>query len=140
MSKEPRLLGGLPRGWKLEQPDLDPDYQGSVGPLRRADKASLRLARKNLREIPERDFKGQGLHLVERSSGETWEVITSQVDLVDPKSSGAEAFVVRDGWFVPLRRPDWKHEGDSSQMIGETFGREARGDDPMPVPPGMEIR
>ena len=101
----------------------------------------MRLARKNLKEIPEKDFKGQqGLHLVERSSGETWEVITTQVDLVDPKSSGVEAFVVRDGWFVPLRPIGWRHEDDKSRAVGEVWGRAARPNDPLPVPAaGMEI-
>ena len=102
----------LPVGRRLEQPGYDPRRIGTVGVLRRADEASLRLARRNLREIEEKDIEGQGLHLVERTSGETWEVITSFVDLVDPKSSGAEAFVVRDSLFVPLRPVGWRNEAD----------------------------
>jgi hypothetical protein len=41
----------LPTGRKLEQPGYDPNYVGTVGPLRPANEASLRLARKRLREI-----------------------------------------------------------------------------------------
>jgi hypothetical protein len=140
MSKEPKLFGSLPRGWRVEESDYDPDYQGSVGPLRRPDAASLRLARRNLREIPEKHIEGQGLHLVEKRSGQTWEVVTSLVDLVDTKSSGAEAFVIRDEWFVPLRPLGWKHERDESVAVGEVYGREARPKDPMPMPvAGMDI-
>ena len=87
---------------------LRPDYIGTVGVLRRADDARLKLARRSLREIPETEIEGQGLHLVEKSSGETWEIITSFVDLVDVKQTGAEAFVIRDGWLVPLRPVGWK--------------------------------
>ena len=70
----------LPRGWKVEQPDHDPDVWGNVGPLRRADAARLRLARRNLREIAEQDIEGQGLHLVEKTTGEEFEMVTSFVD------------------------------------------------------------
>lgn len=140
MSKEPRLFGSVPRGWKVEQPDSDPDYQGSVGPLRRADKESLRLARRNLRELREKDVAGQGRFLLDETTGQELEVITTLVDLVDPKSSGVEAFVVRDGWFVPLRPIGWTHEDDKSQAVGEVWGRPARPNDPLPVPAaGMEI-
>ena len=139
MSKEARLFGSLPRGWKVEQPDHDPDYQGSVCVLRRPDKATLRLARRNLRELAEGNVEGQGKYLLDRTSGESWEVIVTAVDLHDTKASGAEAFVVRDGWFVPLRPPGWRHEGDTSQLQGEVYGREARPDDPMPVPADMRI-
>jgi hypothetical protein len=44
----------LPTGRRLEQPSYDPGYVGSLGPLRIATEASLRLARRNLREIPEK--------------------------------------------------------------------------------------
>ncbi len=124
----------MPSGRKLEQPDYGPDYQGSIGVLRRPDKASLRLARRNMREIPEAEIEGQGLHLVERTTGETWKVVTSHVDLADPRSSGAEAFVVRGGWFVPLRSPDWRSEGDKTVAAGEIYGREAEPKDSMPMP------
>jgi hypothetical protein len=127
----------VPTGRKLEQPGHDPNYQGSVGVLRRADEASLRLARRDLREIPEKDIQGQGLRLVERKKGEEWEVVTTAVDLIDPKASGVEAFVVRDGWFVPLRPLGWRHADDKSSRLGEVGGREARGNDPMPS--GLEI-
>ena len=90
---------------------LRPDYIGTVGVLRRADDARLKLARRSLREIPETEIEGQGLHLVEKSSGRTWEIITSFVDLVDVKQTGAEAFVIRDGWLVPLRPVGWKPRG-----------------------------
>jgi hypothetical protein len=123
----------MPTGRKLEQPGHDPNYQGSVGVLRRADEASLRLARRDLREIPEKDIQGQGLRLVERKNGEEWEVVTTAVDLIDPKASGVEAFVVRGGWFVPLRPLGWTHKDDKSERIGEVYGREATGREPMPV-------
>jgi hypothetical protein len=124
----------LPAGRKLEEPGYDPNYQGTVGVLRRADEASLRLARRNMREIPEKDIEGDGRYLLDTTSGETLEVITSQVDLVDPESSGATAFTARDGLFVPLRPIGWRHEADESRVVGEVFGRQARGDDPMPMP------
>jgi hypothetical protein len=131
----------LPRGWRVEQPDDDPNYQGTVGVLRRADEASLRAARKNLREIDEKEIEGQGLRLLERPSGETWQVVTTHVDLLNPASSGVQAFVVRDGLFVPLRPPEWKNEKDTSQVLGESYGRPATAKDPLPVlPSGLEIR
>jgi hypothetical protein len=125
---------GSPEGRRLEQPSIDPGYQGSVGPLRRADEASLRAARRHLREIPEKHIEGQGLQLTETTTGETWEVVTSFVDLVDPKQTGAEAFVVRDGWLVPLRPPGWRNPADESREAGEIYGRKADPKDPLPVP------
>ena len=73
----------LPTGRKLEQPD--PGYVGTIGPLRGADEPSLRLARRNLREIDAKDVEGQGLYLLDKTTGETLEVVTSFVDLIDPK-------------------------------------------------------
>ena len=138
MSKEPRLLGGLPRGWRVEQPDHDPDRVGGVGVLRRADEASLKAARRHLREIPEKRVEGQGKYLHDTTTGLTLEVITAHTDLTDPASTGAVAFTVRNGWFVALRPLGWKNENDTSQVIGETYGREATGTDPMPVS-GLEM-
>jgi hypothetical protein len=67
--------------------------------------------------------------------------VIATVDLVDPASSRATAFSVRDGWFVPLRPIGWKDERDTAQVLGEVEpGREARGDDPLPVPDWMAIR
>lgn len=141
MARESRPLGFLPRGWKVEEPELDPDHVGGVGVLRRADKHSLRLARRNLHEFKEADIEGQGLHLTDRTSGETWEVVVTHVDLLDPASSGVQAFVVRDGWFVALRPLGWKDERDTSQVIGEAYvGRVAEPADAVPVPAGLEIR
>lgn len=124
----------LPRGWRVVQPDHDPNYQGTVGVLRRADKARLELARRNLREIKEKDLEGQGLQLLDTTTGETLEVVTAFVDLVDPKESGVVAFCVRDGWLVPLRPLGWKHQADESLYAGVFYGREAMGQEPMPVP------
>jgi hypothetical protein len=59
MSDDNRRMS-VPRGWKVEQPGFDPRHQGSVGVLRRADKESLRLARRNLREIDEQDIEVRG--------------------------------------------------------------------------------
>jgi hypothetical protein len=129
----------MPRGRKLEQPGFDPRYQGSVGVLRKADESSLRLARRDLREIAEEEIDGQGLRLVERTSGQEWEVVTAAVDLIDPKASGVEAFCVRDGLFVPLRPIGWTHAGDKTERLGEVGSRPARGDDPMPMSSGLEI-
>ena len=86
----------LPSGRRLEQPDHDPNYQGTVGPLRKADEGRLRLARRNLREIRENDVEGDGKYLTDTTTGEEFEVITSFVDLVDPKLTGALAFTIRD--------------------------------------------
>ena len=61
-------------------------------------------------------------------------MVTSFVDLVDPQATGVEAFVVRDGWFVPLRPLGWRHKDDKSERVGEVFGRKATGQDPLPVP------
>lgn len=36
----------LPTGRRLEQADHDPNQVGTIGPLRKADEASLRVARK----------------------------------------------------------------------------------------------
>jgi hypothetical protein len=130
----------LPTGWRVEQPGHDPNRVGSVGVLRRPNESSLRLARRNLREIAERDIEGEGRYLLDKTSGDTLEVVTSMVDLVDPKASGVEAFVVRDGWFVPLRPLGWTHKDDKSELQGEVYGREATGRDPMPLPSWLEIR
>ena len=127
----------LPTGRKLEQPGHDPGYVGTIGPLRRADAPSLRLARRNLREIPEKHIEGEGRFLLDKSSGETLEVITSFVDLVDPKTSGATAFTIREELLVCLRPVGWRHEGDESHFAGEVYGRKAGPKDPMPMP---EIR
>jgi len=117
----------LPTGRRLEQPGYDPNYVGTLGVLRPADEGRLRLARRNLREIEQKDIEGQGLHLLDKSSGETLEVITSFVDLVDVKSTGATAFTVRDSLLVPLRPLGWKNERDESHYAGEIVGREAVG-------------
>jgi hypothetical protein len=129
----------MPRGWKVEQPGHDPNRVGSVGPLRRADKDSLRLARRNLREIAEQDVEGQGRYLLDKTTGDTLEVVTSFVDVIEPKTSGVEAFVVRDGWFVPLRPIGWTHPDDKSTRQGEVFGRKAEDNDPMPIPSELRV-
>jgi hypothetical protein len=124
----------LPTGRKLEQPGYDPNYVGTLGPLRRADEPSLRLARRNMREIAEKDVEGEGRFLLDKSSGETLEVVTSFVDLVEPKSSGATAFTIREGLLVPLRPVGWKHEADESRYAGEIVGRKAGPKDAAPMP------
>jgi hypothetical protein len=124
----------LPTGWRLEEPEHDPNYYGTVGVLQHADEASLRLARRNLREIAEEGIEGSGLYLTEKATGETLEVITAFVDLIDPKSSGAVAFCVRDSLLVPLRPIGWKNETDESRTLGEIGGRKATAKDPMPMP------
>jgi hypothetical protein len=129
----------LPTGRRLETPDYDTPHVGTVGVLRKPDEASLRLARRNMREIPEKNIEGQGLHLVERSTGETWEVITSLVDLVDPRASGVVAFTIRDSLLVPLRPIGWKSDADKSVEAGEIYGREATGREPMPMPTGAVV-
>jgi hypothetical protein len=123
----------LPSGRRVEQPGYDPKVQGTIGPLRRADEARLRLARRNLREIEEKDVEGEGLLLVDRSTGEELEVVTSFVDLADPKLTGTTCFVVRDGWLVPMRPRAWTQEPES-QYAGTIGGREATAKDPMPMP------
>ena len=115
----------LPTGRKLEQ--HDPTYQGTIGVLRRADEPSLRLASRNLREIEEKDVEGQGLYLLDKTSGETLEVVTSFVDLTDPKLTGTTAFCVRDGLLVPLRPVGWKNTADESKYVGEFGGGMATG-------------
>ena len=117
----------LPTGRKLEQPGQDRGYVGEIGPLRRADEKSLQLARRNLREIAEEDIEGQGLYLLDKTTGETLEVVTSFVDLIDPKLTGTTAFCVRDGLLVPLRPVGWKNETDESKYVGEFGGSLATG-------------
>jgi hypothetical protein len=58
MSDDGRWMS-LPTGRKLQGPDSDPRYQGSVGPLRRPDADMLKLARRSLREISEEEIEGQ---------------------------------------------------------------------------------
>ena len=123
----------LPTGRRLEEHDYDPSYFGTVGPLSRADEPRLRLARRNLREIAEKDIEGDGKYLLDKKSGETLEVIVNFVDLVDPKLTGATAFTVRDGLLVPLRPRGWKNPADESHYAGEIGGREATARDPMPT-------
>jgi hypothetical protein len=50
----------LPTGRRLETGDVDPRRVGTIGVLKGADEARLRLASKNLREIPEKDIEGDG--------------------------------------------------------------------------------
>jgi hypothetical protein len=52
-------------------------------------------------------------------------VVTSFVDLVEPKATGVVAFTIRDSLLVPLRSVGWTHEADESRYIGEFGGREA---------------
>jgi len=129
-----------PTGRRLETGDVDPRYVGTIGVLGRADEASLRVARRNMREIPAKDIEGEGKYLLEKTSGETLEVITSHVELIDPETSGATAFTVRDGLLVPLRPVGWRHEANESRRLGEVFGRKATGRDPMPISDGPVIR
>ena len=68
-----------------------------------------------------------------RSTGETLEVVTSYVDLIDPKLTGTTAFCVRDGLLVPLRPVGWQAPVETKES-GEVYCREARGSDPMPMP------
>jgi hypothetical protein len=49
------------------------------------------------------------------------------VDLVDPKTSGAVAFCVRDSLLVPLRPVGWKNERDESRYAGTAGGGLATG-------------
>jgi hypothetical protein len=124
----------LPTGRRLEQPGYDPKVQGTIGPLRRADPARLRLARRTLREIAEGDISGEGKYLLDEATGEELEVITSFVDLADPRLTGATAFVIRENLLVPLRPRGWTHEPES-QYAGTIGGRKAMPKDPMPVGP-----
>jgi hypothetical protein len=124
----------LPVGRRLEQPGYDPKVQGTIGPLRRADPARLRLARRTLREIAEGDISGEGKYLLDEATGEELEVITSFVDLADPRLTGATAFVIRENLLVPLRPRGWKQEPES-QYAGTIGGRKATAKDPMPVGP-----
>jgi hypothetical protein len=127
-------LWTLPTGRRLETPGHDdPRYVGRVGVLQRAEEASTRLARRSMREIPEENIEGQGLELVDTTTGETFEVITARVDL-DPKSSGAVAFVIRDSLIVPLRPLGWKPPVEVHQA-GEIYGRPAHGKDRLGVIP-----
>ena len=89
---------------------------------------------RNLRELDERDVEGQGKHLLDKTSGETLEVVTSHVDMIEPKASGAVAFCNRDGWLVLLRPLGWHNAEDKSSRLGEVFGRQATARDPMPMP------
>ena len=134
MSDDSRWMS-VPTGRRLEQADYDPRYQGTIGVLRPADEGRLKLARRNLREIEAKDIEGQGLHLLDKSSGETLEVITSFVDLVDVKATGAVAFTIRDGLLVPLRPKGWEQEAES-HYAGEIGGRMAEPKDPLPMPVG----
>jgi hypothetical protein len=123
----------LPRGWKVERPSHDPNYVGTIGPLRRADEGSLRLARRRLREIEEKGIEGDGRYLVEKATGEEFEVVTAFVDLTDPKLTGTTAFTVRDGLLVPLRPVGWQAAVETRE-VGEIFGRKAGPSDPLPRP------
>lgn len=120
----------LPTGRKLETPGHDPNYQGTVGVLRPATAERLAAARKRLREL--HDIEGEGLSLVEKSSGETWEVVTSYVDLAAPAETGITAFCVRDSMLVLLRPLGWRPE-EHSRELGEVGGRPATPRDPMPL-------
>ncbi len=126
----------VPSGRRLDPPDFDPAYVGSIGVLRRADEARLRLARKYAREIPEKDIEGDGKHLVDRTNGEQFEAVVSFVDWVDLKASGVVAFVIRDSLLVPLRPAGWVSDADTSHYVGEFSGRRAEPKDPMPMPVG----
>lgn len=125
----------LPSGRRLEPAGYDPNHVGTIGPLRPADEARLRLARKNTREIPESSIEGDGKFLADRTSGEQFEVVVSFVDWIDLKASGVVAFTVRGGMLVPLRPVGWKHAADESREIGEVGGRKAEPKDPMPAGP-----
>jgi hypothetical protein len=112
----------IPTGRRLEGPDTPPELQGTIGPFRPAEKERLRLPRRHLREIQTKDIEGQRKYLVERTSGESFEVLTRFVDLTDPKASGAEAFVVRDGLLVPLAPRGSTHGLTESHEIGSVGG------------------
>ena len=137
MSDARRIFGSIPTGRRLEEPGYDPSYLGTVGPLRRADAGRLKLARRNLREIPDKDIEGEGRYLLDKSNGETLEVITSFVDLIDVKLTGATAFTVREGLLVPLRPRGWKNPADQSNYAGTIAGRQAVGMTLCVCPPGL---
>ena len=139
MSAASRIFGSIPTGRKLEQPGHEPGHDGTIRVLNPADVGRLRLARRNLREIEAENLEGEGRYLVDKSSGETLEVIVSFVDLVDVKLTGATAFTIPDGLLVPLRPRGGKNPADESNYSGEIVGREATPRDPLPMT-GLEIR
>lgn len=120
------------RGRKLE---TDGQADGVYGELRRfprADPERISLARRLLREV---EVEGHGKHLFDTTTGETFEVITSFVDLADPAPSGASAFTVRDGLLVPLRTPGTGNKSET-KMLGEMgSGRLAGPGDARPLLP-----
>ncbi|MBA2707502.1 MAG: hypothetical protein H0U59_06840 [Gemmatimonadaceae bacterium] len=119
----------LPRGWKLEQPENDPNHVGTLSVFRRADTASVAQAKKRLTEVHIKDDQ-QGLLLTDKS-GQEWQVVRSFFDPVDPSSVGVEAFVVRDGMIVPLRPVGWEAPVES-RYLGESGGRKAGPREPLP--------
>jgi hypothetical protein len=109
MAREPQVFEYIPRGRKVERPDTPDDYVGSIGVLRRADRELVKLLRRNLREIAERDLEQDGKVWTDRKTDEQFRLFTAYVDPIAPQEADVTAFAVSDGnilYFKPLGTPE----------------------------------
>jgi hypothetical protein len=109
-------------GRKLENPNAPTGLLGTIGTLRRASGETLKAARRHLREIPGRTFESfervGPRQWRDPDSGAEWELVRGFVDLTDPASSRATAFVIRDGLLVPLKPAGTRPE-EKTTVIGD---------------------
>ena len=66
--------------------------------------------RKNLPEITEANLDRTTDPWTDRTTGEGYELIRGFLDIIDPASSNASAFVISDGWIVGLRPAGFEEE------------------------------
>jgi hypothetical protein len=115
---DPMPFGAIFPGRKLETSDWPANLLGTNRVLQPADEDRLRLARRNLREIPEEELERLGPRHFRDEDGTEFEIPHGFVDLADPRPTGAEAFCVRDGYIVPLR-PRGERAPERSVIVGE---------------------
>lgn len=121
MSQE-QVFAYVPRGRKVEGPDTPDDYVGTVGVLRRADKELVKLLRRDLREIAERDLVQEGKTWTDRKTGEEFRLVTSFVDVTAPQEMSVTAFTVRGGHVCYLRPLGASLPQDKSVVLGTFNG------------------
>jgi hypothetical protein len=124
-------------GRRLEEEDVDLDYQGRIGPLTSASKNVLKFVRRHAEEIPDKDLVRQDDGaFVHRKTGTRYEVVTAFVDwpLIGSgdEGTGVTAFATRGSLIVPLRISG-RMPKIKTLIVGSVAGRKGRQDDPLPV-------
>ena len=103
---------GLPEGRRLDPPGggLGDRVFGNINQFPRATEQRVEAVRKNLPEITEANLDRTTDPWTDRTTGEGYKLIRGFLDIIDPATSNATAFVISDGWIVGLRPAGFEEE------------------------------